>query len=287
MLGDERQLLAEFHLADTLRPEAPQAVHDLHSLGLSVCLLSGDAAATVASIAGRCRIGTWWARQAPAAKLEQVQGVIAAGRRVLMVGDGINDAPVLKGATVAAAMGRGSVLAQASADLVLANDDLGSLPLAIDVARRTLRIMRQNLAWAAAYNFCAVPLAALGLVPPWAAAIGMSLSSMIVVLNALRLAPGRAVPASRAISLDLQTRLSPAFGGRGLVMNIILVLIPLTLVLVVFAGWGFFWAVETGQFDDLDSPAWDVLAEDTAAPVCAVVATDVPDVECAVAPGPE
>lgn len=189
VLGDEHGFLAAFHLEDALRAEAPNVIAAMRSQGLSVALLSGDAATKVEAIAGRCHMDSWLARQTPADKLEQVRGMAAAGKKVLMIGDGINDAPVLKGAAVAIAMGRGSALAQASADLVLVNDDLAAVPAAIETARRTLKVIRQNLAWAAAYNFLALPLAALGMVPPWAAAIGMSLSSILVVLNALRLAP--------------------------------------------------------------------------------------------------
>jgi Cu2+-exporting ATPase len=192
VLGDEQGLLATFHLEDGLRAEAPEAIAVLKAQGLAVAVLSGDAAANVAPVADRCRIDRWLARQAPGDKLGWITGEAGQGRKVLMVGDGINDAPVMQGAAVSVAMGRGSALAQASADLVLVNEDLAALPAAIETARRTLAIMRQNLAWAAAYNFLALPLAALGLVPPWAASIGMSLSSMLVVLNALRLAPSRA-----------------------------------------------------------------------------------------------
>ncbi len=213
LLGSERGILAEFHVEDALRPEAPNAVAALRAQGLSVALLSGDAAAKVATIAARCRIDDWFSRQTPAGKLKRSRDMAAAGRKVLMIGDGINDAPVLRGAAVAIAMGRGSALAQASADLVLVNDDLGAVPHAIETARRTLRIMRQNLAWAAAYNFLALPLAALGMVPPWAASIGMSLSSILVVLNALRLAPVHADRAPPAVTQSMQAGAVPAPAG--------------------------------------------------------------------------
>jgi len=196
-LGDATQELASFSLGDLLRDEAPTVVAALQSRKLHTEILSGDAWTTVARAAKSCGIEKYSARQSPADKLAHVHESSERGECVAMVGDGINDAPVLKSAAVSIAMGRASALAQVSADIVLIGDSLRALPDAIDVARRTQRVINQNLAWAAAYNLLALPLAALGHIPPWLAAIGMSFSSIVVVMNALRLAPRKASRDSR------------------------------------------------------------------------------------------
>jgi Cu2+-exporting ATPase len=189
-LGDESGLLAAFRLTDPLRPEAGQCVAGLAALGLPSEIVSGDEAGAVARIAQRCGIEHQAARLAPQDKLERLKALQRDGAVVVAVGDGINDAPLLRGADVSVAMGRGSALAQTSADLILVRDSLDELPHTVELARRTQRIIRQNLGWAVAYNLAALPLAALGFVPPWLAAIGMSLSSVVVVLNAMRLSRG-------------------------------------------------------------------------------------------------
>jgi Cu2+-exporting ATPase len=182
-----RRTLASFTLEDVLRPEAPQVVAQLQALGIPCEVLSGDAGPAVARVAEACAIDALASRQTPAQKLERARALEREGEFVAMVGDGINDAPVLGGAAVSVAMSRGSALALASADLILVGDSLEALPEAFTVARRTLAIVRQNLLWAGAYNVSCMPLAALGWIPPWLAALGMSSSSIFVVLNALRL----------------------------------------------------------------------------------------------------
>lgn len=191
-LGGEDGLLARFILSDPPRPEARSTVAALKAQGLAVQILSGDAPGAVADTARLCGIEPWAARLSPQDKLERIHRTREAGHFPIMVGDGINDAPGLGGAGVAIAMRRGSALAMAGADLVLVTDSLKVLPQAVEIGRRTHRIMQQNLTWAALYNLCSMPLAAAGWVPPWLAAVGMSASSILVVLNSLRLMRDRA-----------------------------------------------------------------------------------------------
>jgi Cu2+-exporting ATPase len=205
-LASGQELLAVFSLSDSLRPGAAEAVADLRQLGLIPLLYSGDSEVAVAQVAQQLGIEDYRARMRPEDKLQAMHALQAEGALVAMVGDGVNDAPVLAGAQVSLAMGGGTQLAQASADMVLLSEHLPHLPRAVEMARASLRIIRQNLGWAVLYNIVALPLAAMGYVAPWMAAIGMSASSLIVVLNALRLnkqytQPGAEQP--RAATLEL------------------------------------------------------------------------------------
>ena len=186
-LGDGRTLAALFRLHDPLRADAMDTLTGLRRRGLAAAIVSGDAAPAVAEVAARLNITDWQAGQTPTHKLAIIRSRQHDGKRVLMVGDGINDAPVLAGADVSVAMGGGAALAQTQADLLLLGGRLAPLLDGIDTARRTLTVVRQNLAWAALYNLLAMPLAAAGWVEPWQAALGMSLSSALVVGNSLRL----------------------------------------------------------------------------------------------------
>ena len=193
-LGDGHHALARFEVHDAARPDAMAAVASLGALDLTVRMASGDAEGLVNALARALAIPSPASRQSPEAKLAMVRALQAGGRVVAMVGDGLNDAPVLGGADVSIAMGRGAPLAQRAADLVLQGDSLVRIPQAIEVARRTRTVIRQNLAWALAYNVIAIPLAAAGLVTPWLAALGMAASSLLVVGNALRLSRPVRVP---------------------------------------------------------------------------------------------
>jgi len=189
VLADEQGYLAMFTFGDRVRPGARRLVRELEAGGRTVCLLSGDRRATVEHVARELGIRTAVWESTPDCKLAYVRGLQARGAVVAMVGDGVNDAPVLAQAQLSIAMGGGTDLAHASADMVLVADDLFRLSAAFDTAGRAMRIIRQNLAWAAAYNAVAIPLAVAGLVTPLVAGAGMALSSLAVVANALRLRP--------------------------------------------------------------------------------------------------
>ena len=191
-LAREGALLARFILADTLRADAIELIEGLRKRGIETTIVSGDSAAAVQRAARELGVAHHLAGLSPQDKLDEAARLAASGERVLMLGDGVNDAPALAGAHVSVAMGRGAAAAAARADAVLIGDDPGRLLSALDIARNARRIVKQNLAWALGYNLVALPLAAAGAVPPWAAAIGMSLSSLAVAGNALRL--GRGTP---------------------------------------------------------------------------------------------
>ncbi|MFA5631795.1 MAG: heavy metal translocating P-type ATPase [Porticoccaceae bacterium] len=179
--------LAWIELGDELRPDAAQAMRHLEARGVDVELLSGDREAVAEAVALELGIPRWRGGAEPEDKLARVRELQDQGRRVLMVGDGINDVPVLSGADVSVAMGEAADITRLHADSLLISGNLEVLPQALSQARKTERIVRQNLAWSLAYNLSSVPLAAMGYIPPWLAAVGMSVSSLIVVVNSLRL----------------------------------------------------------------------------------------------------
>lgn len=187
-LGGERGWIALFRLADSLREEATVLTTRLAGEGVRMSVLSGDTPAVVAQVAATLGIAeahgglTPQGKQAAVARMQAEEGAVVA-----MVGDGVNDAPVLAQAHVSVAMGGGTDLARNQADIVLLNENLASLGEGIALSRKTLRIIRQNLWWSFGYNFTSVPLAMAGLVTPWMAGIGMAGSSLLVVLNAMRL----------------------------------------------------------------------------------------------------
>jgi Cu2+-exporting ATPase len=173
--------------ADPLRTDAAETVAALRTLGLPASILSGDRAAPVADLAARLGLEAR-GEASPTAKLAVLEGLKARGHRPLMVGDGLNDGPALAAAHASIAPGTASDASQQAADAVFIGEGLMPVALAVRVARQTMRIVRQNFAFSIAYNLLAVPLALAGLVTPLVAAIAMSVSSLVVVANSLRLA---------------------------------------------------------------------------------------------------
>lgn len=187
-LADEQGWMATFELAEEVRPEAFATVTALKSLGLSIKILSGDGPHAVNQVASLVGIDDALSRCQPQDKLQSLTALQAQGHRVAMVGDGLNDGPVLAGADVSFALGQAVPLAQSKADFVLMAGHLDAVVSTVLHSRQTLRVVKQNLLWAAVYNAACVPLAVMGWLPAWAAGLGMALSSLMVVLNALRLA---------------------------------------------------------------------------------------------------
>ncbi len=187
LLANDSGPIAWIGLADQVRPDAAGLIESLKAQGIAVELLSGDQLPAVAHLARQLNIGAYIAGAKPGDKLSHLALRQAEGDKVLMIGDGINDVPVLAGADVSIAMASASDLAQTRADAVLLNNQLAVIAEAMGIARRTNAVIRQNLRFSLMYNLLAVPLAAAGMISPWLAAIGMTASSLIVIFNALRL----------------------------------------------------------------------------------------------------
>ncbi|MBB3176571.1 cation-translocating P-type ATPase [Variovorax sp. Sphag1AA] len=187
-LADEEGWIASFVLAEDLRDDAASAVTALEEQGLSVQLLSGDRDAAAREVAQRAGIRDARGDCLPEEKLRTMRRWQAEGHRVVMVGDGLNDGPVIAQANASFAFGHAVPLTQARADFIVMGGELGAIVRTLSQAKRTSRVVRQNLWWAAGYNALCVPLALLGWLPPWLAGLGMAASSLFVVLNASRLA---------------------------------------------------------------------------------------------------
>jgi Cu2+-exporting ATPase len=196
LLGDAQQALAWLVLDDRLRDGAAELVQACKTRGWKLMLLSGDTSPMVASVAAQLGIDDARGGLLPDDKLTILHQLRAAGRKVLMLGDGVNDVPILAAADISVAMGSATDLAKTSADAVLLSNRLQALVQAFSLARRTRRIIIENLLWACLYNGLMLPFAALGWITPLWAAVGMSISSLTVVLNALRLTRVKGVAAN-------------------------------------------------------------------------------------------
>lgn len=186
-LASQGEWIATLVFDDQPRESAQQAVEELQQGDYSVALLSGDPSPGAQMIADQLNIADSRFGLQPEQKLKNIHHRQQQGHCVLMVGDGINDVPVLQSADVSVAMGQASDIARINSDAILLSGNLQGLASALELAVRTKRVIRQNISWAIGYNFLALPLAAMGWIPPWAAAIGMSASSLLVLINALRL----------------------------------------------------------------------------------------------------
>ncbi len=186
-LTDGQNIIAHFILSDTLRDDSYESIQSFKKMGLKTHILSGDKTHSVASIAEALEIDAYQSEQSPEAKLAYVKALQDQGKQIAMVGDGINDLPVLSGAKLSIAMGEASDITKMNSDAILLNSKMTRINEAFEKAHKTRKIIKENICWAIAYNIFMLPLAAAGFVPPYFAALGMSLSSLIVVFNSIRL----------------------------------------------------------------------------------------------------
>lgn len=186
-LAAEGQWLAQFSLNDQLREDAKETVQSLNQQGYRTVLLTGDSSDNAQTIADRLGFDQCYSGCSPDDKLKHIQQYRQQGHQVMMIGDGINDIPVLAAADIAIAMNSASDMAKVQSDAAMLTDKLTVIPLLLKQAQATRRNIKQNLTWALCYNALGLPLAAMGLVPPYLAAIGMSFSSLLVIMNARRL----------------------------------------------------------------------------------------------------
>jgi Cu2+-exporting ATPase len=191
-LAQPQQPAVRFTFADGLRPDAAAVIATLQRKGMTVELLSGDRAPVVEAVAQAVGISQWTAQASPADKCARLEVLRTQGRKVLMVGDGLNDAPALAAADVSVSPSTAVDVSQTAADVVFQGDKLAPLLEVLDVSRSGDRLVKENFALAFAYNAVTIPLAVMGMVTPLIAAIAMSTSSVVVIVNALRLAKGRA-----------------------------------------------------------------------------------------------
>lgn len=186
-LSENGQLVAIFYLQDQLRPSAAKSISQLNHMNIETILLSGDSSNTVKSIAEQLNFFGWKNKLMPADKLSHIEKIKAGNGICIAVGDGINDVPLLGAASISIAVANAADLTRNNADCIMLANDLRNIPLFIEKSKQTQKIIRQNLGWALAYNICALPLASMGLIPPYLAALGMSASSLVVTINAMRL----------------------------------------------------------------------------------------------------